>query len=155
MFEYTIDGKKYSQKSLVLGQVQQLIKFLKGKKLPETLTTFQIIDLLGDDLCEGIAIVLKEENRLLKDKDVTVLAKEIQFSIEPETAFKVVEDFFVCNPVASMLERLAGSIRKVAEQMMIGLKRPSSSSPEETSPAETKSSGDTPQENADLTLDTE
>jgi len=155
MFEYEIDGKKYSQKPLVLGQVQQLIKFLRGKKLPEILNPFQIIELLGDDLAEGIAIVLGEENRHLKDKDVSALTKEIQFSIKPGMALKVIEDFFDCNPIAPMMAELEGAIDRILGKITTGLKRPSSSSAEETSPEGMKSSGDTPRENADLTLDTE
>jgi len=150
MFEYIIGDKKYFQKPLVLGQVQQLIAFIKSKEIqiPSILTPWSVIESFGDSLSEAVAIALREENRHLKDKDVEALAQEIKFSIEPETALKVVEDFFDCNPIVSTLERLAGSIKRIADRMMIGLKKPSSSSAAETSPSETKSSGDLPPENA-------
>ena len=156
-FSYEIDGKKYSQKPLVLGQVQQLIAFLKDKQtmFPKNLTPWSVIEFLGDEICEGIAIVLREDGRHLKDKDVETLAKEIKFSIEPETMFKVIEDFFDCNPIASVIERLAGNINRIAEKMGIGLKKPSPSSVKETSPKGTTSSGDSPRESASLSLDTE
>jgi len=155
MFEYTIDGKKYFQKPLVLGQVQQLIKFLKGRKIPDDLSPFNVIEFLGDDLSEGIAIILSENGQHLKDKDIASLTAEIKWSIEPETSFEVIRDFFECNPIASIFEKLTGKIKEIVEMMMTGLQKPSPSSVKETSPSEMKSSGDLPQENANLSLDTE
>jgi hypothetical protein len=156
-FRYEIDGKKYFQNPLVLGQVQQLIAFIKSKKIqiPSILTPWSVIESLGDYLSEGVAIVLREEDRPLKDKDVEDLAIEIKFSIEPETMFQVVEDFFDCNPIASTLERLAGTINRVVEKMGIGLKKPSPSSAAETSPGGMVSSGDLPRENANPSSDME
>jgi hypothetical protein len=142
MLEYVIGGKKYTQQKLVLGQVQQLLTLVKGKNIPADFSPFKVIESLGDDLCEGIAIILREHGQPLKDKDPKVLAKEIQFAIDPETAFRVVEDFFACNPIAPMFQGLAGQINRIAENMLTGLSRPSSPSAEETSQEETKSSGD-------------
>jgi hypothetical protein len=165
MFEYEIGGKKYFQKPLVLGQVQQLIEFLKGRKLPDDLSPFKVIEFLGDDLSEGVAIVLSEDGRHLKDKDIVSLTAEIKWSIKPETSFEVIRDFFECNPIASMLEKLTGKIREIVKVMFAGLgplarkatglEKPSPSSVKETSPKKTTSSGDLPQENASPSLDME
>lgn len=142
--EYSIGDKKYFLKPLVLGQWQQLIRFLKGKKLPERLSPTGILESLGDDLFEGFAIVLCEDGRPLKDKKISDLATEIQFSILPDQAMDIIEDFFVLNPMADLLKRLAGRIGQIAEKLLTGSMKSASSSPEETSPSGTKSSGDTP-----------
>lgn len=155
MFTYEIGGKKYFQKPLVMGQVQQLIRLIKDEKtrIPASLTPWSVIEYLGDKLSEGVAIVLREDGKHLKDKDLTELTKEIQFSIDLETTFKVIEDFFDCNPIVSTIERIGESIKRISEKIQIGSPRPLSLSAAETSPEETKSSGDSPQENANLTLD--
>lgn len=155
MFEYEIDGKKYFMKPLVMGQVQQLIKLLKVRKIPDDLSPFKVIESLGDDLCEGIAIILSENGRHLKDKDLAALTAEIKWSIKPEISFEVVRDFFVCNPIASLLEKLTGKINEIIETMTTGLKKPSLSSARETSPNGTKFSGDSPLENANPSSDME
>ena len=144
MVEYEIGGRKYFLKPLVLGQAQQLIRFLKGKKLPESLSPIEIIESLGDDLSEGLAIVLSEEGKHLKDKNLKELAKEIQFSILPESVLEIIKDFFELNPLASILQRLAEKINQIIDQLMTGSMKSSSPSQEETSQKETKSSGDTP-----------
>jgi hypothetical protein len=153
MFSYEIGGKKYTQQKLVLGQVQQLIALLKSAQIPARLTAWSVIETLGDKLSEGIAIVLREDGKPLKEKDLPELTKEIQFSIDPETSFEVVEDFFDRNPINLTLERLTGSITRISGK--IGLNRSSSSSPVATSQSEPKSSGDSPSSNARVLSDLE
>lgn len=157
MYEYEIGCKKYFQKPLVMGQVQQLIILIKDEKtrIPENLTPWSVIEFLGDKLSEGVAIVLTEDGKHLKDKDLPGLTREIQFSIEPEMTFKVVEDFFDCNPIASIIKAIGEAIKRISEKIQIGSLKPSSPSAAVISPEETKSSGDPPQENASLSLDTE
>jgi hypothetical protein len=144
-FNYEIGGKNYQQRPLVLGQLRQLIALMPGITLT-SLAPLDIINTLGDKLSQAIAIVLVPEGIPLKDKEITTLAVEIEFSIDPETVIKVVEDFFVCNPIHSLLERLAGMTQKINEaatgMMENGSKISLPSSPPVASISETVSSGD-------------
>jgi hypothetical protein len=155
-FQYMIGGRKYTQAPLVLGQVQQLIALLRDEKtrIPANLAPWSVMELLGDKLSEGIAIVLTEDAKHLKDKDLDALATEIRFSIRPADLFKVVEDFFDCNPIASDIKDIGEAIKRISEKIPPGSPMPSSPSATETSAKETRSSGDSPQENANLSLDT-
>jgi hypothetical protein len=143
-FQYEINGKKYTQQELVLGQWQQLLKFLKGKEMPKMLSPRHVVEELGDDICEAIAIILREEGKHLKDKNIKELAKEIQFSIKPKLSLKIVKDFFVCNHLGSIMDEVAQEIMEILNQTTPILQKSSSSSAEETSPSEIKSSGDIP-----------
>lgn len=143
-FTYEIGGKKYTQKKLVLGQLQQLLGLLPGLRFGST-EPLAVMAALGDKLPQALAVVLIPEGVALKDKDLPALAGEIAFAVEPETAMQVVEDFFTCTPVPSLLERLtamADTIRAALNRAN-GSGSSSSSSPEGTSSNATPSSGDT------------
>lgn len=164
-FTYEIGGKKYTQRALVLGQTRQLKNVIEGIVIPkgikgmgETELMLAIVGVVGDKLPDALAVVLTPEGVELKDKDLKALAREIEFAIPPDQAFQVIEDFFDCNPIASLLERLSGAIGKIAEKipaMGSGSKILSASSPAEISREETVFSGDTPMEIASHTLSTE
>ena len=152
MFEYEIGGKLYIQKPLVLGQIRQLMNLLQGVVIPSNVDTLGIIAALGDRLPKAIAIAITPAGMVVKDKDIDTLASEVEFELSTEAVVQVIEDFFSCNPIASLLERLGGVAEKITSQMdKTGLKKSASSSPEEISPKETISSGDTPLPNASLT----
>lgn len=142
-FRYEIAGKVYVQRPIVLGQLKQLMGIMRGTILPKELNATGVIAVLGEKLSEAVAVVVCEEGTSLKDKDVLRLAGELEFNIEPELALKVIEDFFICNPVSSLLERLTGVMEKVNLSMA---KTPSTGSsaslPKETSQSKTPSSGD-------------
>ncbi len=156
-FKYTINGKNYTQRPLVLGQVQQLITTLKMLYIPKDIDTAGIIVLLGNKLSRAIAIVLIPENVNLKDKDIDALAEEIEFSISPEITLQVVDDFFVCNPIISLLEKLTGTINLI-DKLLPARKNGSSNSAvpsqEEILQNGTQSSGDTPSASAAHISDT-
>ncbi len=156
MFEYKIGDKVYVQKKLVFGQIRQLLDLLKGIEIPAEADTMHIIDALGPKISKALAIVLTEKGKSPKDKDLDALAEEIQFNIEPETLLKVVEDFFDCNPVRSLLNELSRVMRKIEKHFnqATQLKKSFASLQEETLPEEMKSSGDTPQKKPDPTLTT-
>ncbi|OGP65792.1 MAG: hypothetical protein A3K22_00970 [Deltaproteobacteria bacterium RBG_16_42_7] len=141
--EYKIGGKTYTQKPLVLGQMRQLMSLLQGIVLPpDKINTFGVIFLLGNKLPAAIAIVLIPEGTNLKDKDVNVLAKEIEFEISPEQTIEVINDFFTCNPLASLFKNISEMAEKITAQMQETLlNKSASSSPAEMSPNETASSG--------------
>ena len=141
-FKYEIGGKTYIQKPLVLGQISQLISLMKGLVIPHDIAPMGLVSLLGDKLPIAIAIVLTPEGMKLKDKDINALTDEIEFEISPEQTIQVIEDFFVCNPIVSLLEKLNEAVGKIGEKMKeTGLSKSASSSPEATLPKETASSG--------------
>lgn len=115
--EYKIGEKTYTQKKLVMGQVNQIINLLKNVDLPADPTAINLIGALGDKLAEAIAIVLHDPEIPLKDKDVKKLSKDIEFEMEPEQMLEVVEDFFDLTPISSLLERVGKTVERIAEKM--------------------------------------
>jgi hypothetical protein len=115
--EYKIGEKTYFQKKLVMGQVYQIMNLLQNVSIPADPTAMNLITALGGKLAEAIAIVLREPDILLKDKDVKQLAKDIEFEMEPEQALEVIEDFFDLTPISFLLERVGKTIEKIAEKM--------------------------------------
>ena len=111
--KYEFGGKTYIQEMLVWGQVRQLASILKGIKFEGQMTVGVVIDILGDTLPSAIAIVLTEEGTSLKDKDFESMAKDFEFSLPIDVAVKVIEDFFICNPTVSLLEKLKGMMEKL------------------------------------------
>ena len=150
MFEYKIGGNNYIQKPLVLGQIRQLTNLLQGVLISPNADIMSLVASLGDKLSQAIAISLIPEGVTLRDKDNDAISAEIEFEISPEQAIEVIEDFFSCNPIVSLLKRLDGTAEKIAGQISKGttLKKSASSSPEATLQKETPSSGDIPLPNA-------
>jgi hypothetical protein len=154
MIEYEIGGKKYFQKPIVLGQISQIESFLTKNNIPLGEGPEALIRFMGSKLSEGLAIVLQEEGVPLKDKDLSKLADDLAFTVDFETALKIVTDFFVCNPTNSILEKLGGAIGSIKRAVMIRTilsENLSASSAEATSQKETISSGDTPSQTANPT----
>jgi hypothetical protein len=154
---YEIGGKKYVQKTLVIGQVRQLQGLLDGITIPSDCDIAGVVKALGDNIYLALAIVLTLEGESPRGKDLSTLAGEIEWSITPEQTFEVVDDFFGCNPVASILQKLAGVVGKIQGLLMevkIGSTESSASSLEEISPVEMTSFGDVPLPNADHILNT-
>src|SRR3990170_3405682 len=118
--QYEIGGKIYFQKPLVLGQVRQLMNLLQGVAIPRESNAAELII-------------------VLKDKALDALTREIEFEISPEDTIKVVEDFFGCNPISLVLEKVNKAIGQMTERT--GLKNSPVSSAEETLQKETTSSG--------------
>ncbi len=154
-YKYTIGDKVYVQRPMVLGQIDQLIDLLDGVSLPESRSVGAIKKALGEKFYRALAIVLIEEGKGPEGKDLDVMAKDLKWTIDHKTTFDVVDDFFGCNPVVSLLERMTGTMVKVATQMAIfrkvGFRSSSCSSPKETSQNETQSCGDTPSETSNPT----
>ncbi len=151
-YKYEIGDKTYIQKPLVWGQITQLTTLLQDIEIPEDINVQSMVLILGGKLPQALSICLTEEGKSPRDKDIQKLASEIEYEIEAETTIEVIEDFFDCNPVASILEKLSGMIRKITESISkAGLKKSVSSSQAETSPKEIKSSGDIPPKTANPT----
>lgn len=140
---YLIGDKAYVQRPLVLGQIKQLLAALKGVSIPVNVTTIGLIAALGDALPAILAIVLTEDGASLKGKNISVMAEEISFSISPETTLQVIEDFFDCNPIPLLLERIGKMTDRMMQKIADGSTMSASSSQGETSQNGMTSSGDT------------
>jgi len=149
MYEYKIAGKVYIQNPLVLGQVRQLMHLLEGLKIPRGIDTLGLIAILGDKISQAIAIVITLEGTSPKEKDISVFASEIEFELSPDMTIQVIEDFFDCNPIPLILERLGKIAETISKKMQIVSKSSASSSQGETSPKEMPSSGDILQKTVD------
>jgi hypothetical protein len=142
---YQIGDKTYSQKKLVLGQIRQLLCFIKesglmqGKEIlvPTQISTKDLVDFLmerGQMLSRLIAIILKEDEVPLDQKDLNIMTPEIDFSIDPEQAMEVIRDFFDFLDLISLSKKLATMMVEIQNNMMeqIGSKKLASSSQAET-----------------------
>lgn len=114
---YKIGEKEYRMKPLVMGQVRQLLALLKGVEIPESLTVVSLITTLGDKLPEAIAILLIEPDKSLKTKNVKELTDEIEFELTPTMTMEVIEDFFDCTPIFSILEEMGTRVEKIVGKM--------------------------------------
>jgi hypothetical protein len=139
---YTIGGKAYVQKPLVLGQFRQLLDLLKGTSIPANAGVVGVIVALGDKVPVALAIVLvedgkssDEEEKYLKERDIEALAAGVEFAITPGMVLEVIDDFLACNPLSSHLEKVAGMMGWIARMMpamTTGSPNSASSSPTET-----------------------
>jgi len=150
---YSLGGNSYTQSQLVLGQIRQLAALLKGISFRPAADSLELINSLGDKVPQALAIVLNPAGVKLKDKDLAALAAEIEISISFDQTCEVVEDFFDCNPIVSLLEKLTGTFSNLRTKLPLTTlsENLSAFSPAETSPEGTTSSGDIPLENASLT----
>jgi len=140
--KYEIGEKTYVQRPLVLGQMRQLIDLLKGITIPAGADAYGLINALGDSLPQVLAIVLTEEGKSPRDKNMKEAAVEIEFAITPEQTLEVVDHFFELNAIPSLLSRIAGMAEKIGERMTeTGSRKSAFSSQEETSPSGTGSPG--------------
>jgi hypothetical protein len=176
---YEIGGKTWTQRSLVLGQIRQLLTVIKGVVIPPGCGVAQLIELLGDRLPVALAVVLVEEDHGLQSRFgirvrlengimipewyqnpevMAEIASEIFAGIDAETIARVVADFLSCNPISGLLDQLTGILDEAKQLMPLmtgtGLAPLSASSPEETLPDETESSGAIPPESASPTSST-
>ena len=115
-YEYNIGGKKYTQEKLFFGQIEQLFAILGGLNFPAKPDRRDIINAIGNKISTTIAIVLKVDGQDLKDKDVIAATGDLKFEIDLETTIKIVEDFFLLNPIALLVERLKEMTTKITKE---------------------------------------
>lgn len=115
-FKYEVNGKTYVQRPLVLGQLKQVIKPLAGLDFSEEMDALTVVKTLGDRLPEILAVALTMKGKSPKDKDVEALAREFAEHMDLATAVSAVDDFFGCNPVALILQRVMGMFRETLAQ---------------------------------------
>lgn len=99
--KYTINGKVYTQKPLVIGQADQMLELLQGVELT-ALTPISIIQAMGGRIPMAAAIVLTPEGIKIRDKDLNALEDEFAENLELETALEVAADFLSFNPLSSI-----------------------------------------------------
>ena len=145
-FTYEIGGKRCIQRALTLGQIAQLSQLFKGMSLPQKPKIEDIVCALGEKLPRFIAIVLVEEGKPLKDKDLDIFTREIEHELSYETACQVIEDFFSCNNIPGMLRRFTSMTDRIFAHIQQDTQKTStpnaqSSSQEGTSQRGIQSSG--------------
>jgi len=156
-FKYAIGDKIYLQRPLVMGQAEQLMDILEGMEMPKKFSSAALKKVLGEKLYLAMAIALVEEGKSPKrtEEELATLADEIHWTINPDTTIKVIDDFFDCNPAASILQKLTGMAKRLSDKMSeVTSRTPSSFSQKGTLQKETKSSGDMVLKNASPSPDT-
>lgn len=119
---YTINGKRYIQKPLVLGQIAPLIAILEGRTIMD-LSVQGIMAAFSDILPELFAIILIPDGETAGGKDVKAMEQEFRDEMDIDTALEVAADFLYCNPVSSIaikLSGLTGAMRAMAGEMKRG-----------------------------------
>ena len=125
---YNIKGRTFYQKELVLGQLELLIDLLKEVEFQKGLTNLEILKVLGGKTPRAMAIVLLEEGCKLEKVgigmdgytlEVEELKKLTEFfanNVDISLALKVITDFFVCTPMANIMQALASLIPATQSQ---------------------------------------
>jgi hypothetical protein len=127
---YRIGGRVYEQRPLVLAQFGQLCGVLQGASLPTSAADVGGLLAMGDQLVLALAVVLRPKRpwpiSLLytpQRKNLSKLATHLALHIDAATVQEVAQDFFTCNPVASISRQIQQVTGKEA-----GLKTSSSCS---------------------------
>lgn len=140
-FTYDINGRKFEQRKLVLGQVKQLFEAIQGMRVPMSTNVAAIIASFGDRMPRIMAIVLIDQGKKVSEKDVDEVQSYLEEYLDIEDTLKIVSDFFDCNPIASISEAIVGLAKKMnqtkEEQSQILSTSSASLSPEEILPNET------------------
>lgn len=144
--KYEIDGTVYTQRPLVLGQIGQVVDALRDFTMPARANGVDLVMMLDDKLPGLLAIVLGIEGVPMQNKDIAALTEELRYSVPTETAIKMVDDFFVCNPIASLAEKMSGWMEILTAWILAryGSTTLSSCSAAEISPGAMQSNGDSP-----------
>lgn len=140
---YCIGGRAFVQRPIVLGQLRLLLAALDGMTF-DGASPLGALRSLGEKLPAVLSILLVEEDLGVREamERLQERAERIGWEASPEVCLEAVEDFFACNPVSSVSERLGEIMERAAGQTTKALKPPFSSSAEETSAGETGSSGE-------------
>lgn len=119
---YSIKGRSFYQKELVLGQLELLVDLLKDVGLEKGLTNLEILKVLGGKMPRAMAIVLledgcvinkvemKENEKAVEMEDIRKLTDFFANNVDISLALKVIADFFVCTPMTDIMQALASLI---------------------------------------------
>jgi hypothetical protein len=149
---YVIGGKRYVQNKLSWGQVLHVVGLLRGADLRQAGGIFGVIEALGPKLPELLAVALVPEGQSPERTPEELAETAAALAANPEVMFEALSDFFVCNPVVSLAEKMTGTIQTITAALKPTSpppsSRPSASSPTATSPNAAPSSGEAPRKNA-------
>lgn len=136
---YDINGKKYTQQPLVIGQVARLLTELKGVAITD-ISPLGLIAALGEKLPGLFACVLVPAGVAPQDVEIDTLADELAYSVDTETALEVLADFLSMADLASLFARLTTMLAQ-ANQIKGPATGAANSAP--SSPEATHSAGET------------
>lgn len=127
--EYTIDGEKYIQRRLALGQTAQLSELLAETYFPTDGNMLGIVAALGGKLSKALAIVLipageplatsDDIKYALQAKDIEALTKEFDYAVDTDMqslALKVAEHFLECNHLSLLFDKIGEMMEKATEK---------------------------------------
>ena len=138
--KYLIGETTFIQRPIVLGQLKLLLAALEGVSLHGS-TALEVLQSLGGKLPAVLSTILVEEGSGVREAmdRLEERAERIEWHATPEICLEVVEDFFACNPVSSVSEKLGSMLDRMADPSTSN--PPFSSSAEATSPNGTVSYG--------------
>jgi hypothetical protein len=143
---YEIAGRKYVQRPIVLGQLRLLAPVLAGIEV-KSRSAAELISVIGAKLADALAVVLVEEGARIEEamepENLEKRSGVLEWSLTPETAIEVAEDFFGMNRVSSTGERIAAALETLMPErtQTTGSNPSSSGCARETSPSASESSG--------------
>jgi len=116
--KYSIRGKTYFQRTLVFGQIRQILTIFRkiefsGAAKKKFVSINEVIDLLGDNLLGFLAVLLIPEGSKPETKDNKKIAKELEWTIELPVITEVMTDFFILNQASEILKKLTGLMKKM------------------------------------------
>ncbi len=143
--EYDIGGKTFELKPLVLGQIKQISELFEDVNLLELfekdLDVF--IKVVSRKLPRFLAIILREPDKSLKEKNIDELSEFFEENVGIDLAMRIIKDFFKVNEIRSLIQQITMPIQADTEAET-GLRNSSSLSQTETSQKEKQSFGTQP-----------
>lgn len=113
VFEYTIGNTVYIQKKMTLGQIKMMNKLFSSIELPSNFNAVSMFSSFSGKIAEFMGIVLCKKGTPLKDKDYHALVQEFDDESDLDTGFKVVQDFFDCNPIAFYFDQMMTAFQRL------------------------------------------
>lgn len=141
MYEYEINGKKYTQRKMVLAQLLLLTAAMEGIILT-SFRPFALLAAFGDKLLPTLAILLLPAGCVtpdaIKERNLQEIAADLE-AAPVDLLMEIVNDFLDCNRPSWILEQMGSLLGKIFPA--IGSISSSAALPTETSPAGTPFSG--------------
>ena len=135
-FEYHIGDRTFYQEKLSLYQTNEVAKLFEGQEIPEV-NQEAVIKGLGGGLTDFLSVVLipqgvtkKEFIEWHESGDREERRKHFMVYGTIDLPFQVVEDFFDCNQVSSLIEKFGNLVVKITGTLRsVGLLRLNGSAP--------------------------
>lgn len=110
---YEIGGRKFVQRKVVWGQAKQIIKEIEGVELPSEFTPKDVLKVLESRLPRLVSIVLIPEGESARTKKNDEMLEFFEWEMSLEQTMEIIEDFFVCNPIPSWLDKVGAGMSKM------------------------------------------